>query len=147
MPNIKFNKKQYKNLIKLVYLGNWMINAIRTKRIKKYEDIEQYIYSFAENLGLEKYIEFDEEYKQFFPTREFEEGIDIEQYREDYDDEIFWDGIIDRLAQRDFIKKYGMEKIKKMDFRERIEKEQPFLVKYEEEFQKHGIERLRIDKK
>ena len=27
---IKFTKEQYENLMKLVYLGNWMINAIRT---------------------------------------------------------------------------------------------------------------------
>ena len=27
---IKLTKEQYENLIKLVYLGNWMINAIRS---------------------------------------------------------------------------------------------------------------------
>jgi len=30
MMEIKFTKKQYENLIKLVYLGNWMINGIRS---------------------------------------------------------------------------------------------------------------------
>jgi hypothetical protein len=56
-----------------------MINAIRSgapgdERVKKYDDIEQYIYFFAEEVGLEKYIEFDKESNQFFPTKEFEEN-------------------------------------------------------------------------
>ena len=75
---IKLTKKQYKNLLKLVYLGNWMVNSIRSgnegdERIKKYDEIEQYIFSFAKEAGLKKYIEFDKEFNQFFPTPEFEE--------------------------------------------------------------------------
>ena len=34
--------------------------------------------------------------------------------------------------------------IKKMDRKKRFEKEEPFVEKYEEEFEKHGIERLEI---
>lgn len=145
---IKLTKEQYKNLVKLVYLGNWMINAIRLEdeKIKKYDNVEQYIFSFAKDAGLEKYIEFDKKFNQFFPTREFEEGSDIEQYREEYEDEIFWDELIDRLARRDFIKKYGFKAVRKMDFRKRIEKEHPFIKKYTKEINKHGIERLEIKK-
>jgi len=41
---IELTKEQYKNLIKLVYLGNWIVNSIRSgeeddKRIEKYENI------------------------------------------------------------------------------------------------------------
>jgi hypothetical protein len=149
---IKLTKEQYENLIKLVYLGNWMINAIRSgaegdERIGKYDNIAQYIYSFAKDAGLEKYIEFDKEFNQFFSTREFEEDTDINQYIEEYDDELLWDELINRLARRDFIKEYGEETIKKMDWRERIEKEHPFIEKYAKEFEKHGIENLEIKEK
>jgi len=42
---IKLTKEQYKNLIMLVYLGNWMINAIRSgakgdPQIEEYNEIE-----------------------------------------------------------------------------------------------------------
>ena len=146
---IRFTKEQYENLIKLVYLGNWMINAIRSgakgdEIIQKYEDIEQYIYSFAKDFGLEEHIEFDEEFNKFFPTRNFEENSGVDQYRDEYEDEFFWDELIDRFARRDFIKEYGRKVIEKMDFKERIEKEHPFIEKYAEEFQEHGIDRLKI---
>ena len=147
MIKIEFTKAQYENLIKLVYLGNWMINAIRTDDIvKKYDDVEQHIYSFAKDVGLDKYIEFDSELNKFFPTKELEEDEEMEKYREEYDDEIFWDEITDRLAGRDFIRKYGENAIKKMTRKERSEKEYPFIEKYEKEFAKYGIENLEIKK-
>ena len=149
---IKLTREQYENLLKLVYLGNWMINAIRSgargdERIKKYDDIEQYIFSFAEEAGLEKYIEFDKKYNEFFPTREFEENSEMEQYRQDYDNEVFWQELADRLGSRDFIKDYGKEAIRKMDQKERFLKEQEFIIKYEKEFEKHGLSNLEILKK
>jgi hypothetical protein len=143
--DISFTKEQYENLVKLIYLGEWMINGIRTDdRIKKFEDLEQYIYSFYKDFGLEKYVEYDEKSKKFFPTNELEMESDVEGYRLDYEDEVFWDELIDRLARRDFIRQYGEKVIKKMEWKERMEKEDPFIERYDDEFQKHGIERLEI---
>lgn len=149
---IKFTKEQYENLIKIVYLGNWMVNAIRSgnkgdEQIEKYNKIEQYIFSFAKDFGLEKYIEYNENFREFFPTREFEEADDIEQYREDYNNETFWLELVDRLSRRDFIKEWGEDAIRKMDWKEQIEKEDPFIEKYEKEFEKNGIENLIISEK
>ena len=142
---IEFTKKQYENLIKLIYLGNWMINAFRIDEgVKKFEEVTDYIYSFAKDFGLEKYIEYDEKFNKFYPTREFEEDTDIEHYMDEYDAETFWDELVHNLATRDFIGKYGEDAIRKMDFKERIEKEEPFIGKYEKEFEKHGIENLEI---
>ena len=51
---IEFTKEQYENLIKSVYLGNWLVNAIRSGRkgdehIKEFDKIEQYV--FAKDFG------------------------------------------------------------------------------------------------
>jgi len=51
------------------------------------------------------------------------------------------------LAERDFIKEYGENTIKKMNWRERLEKEQPFIEKYGEEFEESGLMNLEILKK
>ena len=93
---IKFTKEQYENLIKLVYLGNWMVNAIRggaenEVRVKKYDDMEKYVFSFAKDFGLDNFVEYDEEHKEYFATRELEEETDIAQYIQDYDENAFWD--------------------------------------------------------
>ena len=149
---IKLTKEQYENLLKLVYLGNWMVNAIRSgaegdEQIEKYNEIEQYIFSFAKKFGLEKYIEFDEKYNQFFPTRELEQNPEVEKYLQDYNEEIFWQELAERLGTRDFVRKYSKEAIEKMDPEERFLKHQEFIIKYEEEFEKNGIENLEILKK
>ena len=143
---IKLTKEQYENLIKLVYLGNWMVNAIRleNERVKKYDEIEQYIFSFAKDIGLEKYIEFDETNNQFFPTREFDEDPEIEKYKEEYDNEVFWQELADRLGTRDFIRKYGKEVIEKMDQEERFLKREECIIKYEEEFERNQLNNLEI---
>ena len=146
---IKLTKEQYENLIKLVYFGNWMINAIRLEdeRIKKFDEIEQYIFSFARKANLDRCIEFDEKYNRFFPTRKFEEDIELKQYKNDYDEEIFWQELADRLGTRDFIKKYRKEVIEKMDQKERFLKNQECIIKYEEEFEKNGLANLELLKK
>jgi hypothetical protein len=146
---IKLTKKQYENLIKLVYLGNWMINAIHSgqpgdERIERYEELEQYIFSFAKETGLENYIEFDGEFNQFFPTREFEEDTDVEQHHEDYDEDVFWEELFYRMSGRDFERAYSIEEISKMKMKERFEKEEPFREKWDKELNEHGIERLEI---
>lgn len=149
---IKLTKEQYKNLIKLVYLGNWMVNAIRSgnkedPQIEKYNEIEQYIFSFAKDFGLEKYVEYVEEFKEFFPTREFEDDPEIEKYINDYDEETFWEELIHRLSWRDFIRTYGKEAVEKMDIEERIEKGFPFEEKYRQEFAKNGLNNLEVLKR
>lgn len=142
---INFTKKQYEDLVKLVYLGTWMVNAHRTDdRVEKYEELEQYILSFYKDFGMENFILFDEELKRFFPTKEFEEETDVEQYIDEYNNDIFCEELIDRLARRDFIRAYGEENLLKMTWEERFEKEQPFIDKYDEEFEKNGIENLDI---
>ena len=146
---IDLTKEQYENLVKIVYLGNWVVNAIRTgaegdERIEKYEDTEQYIFSFYKDFGLEKYIEYDKEFKEFFPTSELEDNSDTRGYLEDYDNEAFWDELGDRLGDRDFFRKYTEEEIKAMDQKERFLTNQKSIIKYEEEFEKYGIDRLEL---
>lgn len=142
---IDFTKSQYEDLLKVVCLGVWMINSHRTEDIvDKYEELEEYLLSFSADFGTERFAEFDEELKRFFPTREFEEDTDIERFREEYDDNTFWDELIYRLARRDLIRTYGEAGVFTMTTDELIEKEQPFIDKYEEEFERNGIDNLEI---
>jgi len=140
---IKFTKEQYENLIKLVYLGYWMIKSTHgDEEAEKFEEIEQYIYSLAKDFKLENYIRHNKEFDKYFPTIEFEEESKVEKYISEYNDGILWDELINRLAMRDLIKKYGEDAVEEMEFEERVEKQQPFIEKYENEFSKNGIENL-----
>lgn len=51
--------------------------------------------------------------------------------------------MVDRLAERDFAETYG-DAGKRMDQHERFEKLSAFVEKYEDEIEKHGVDRLRI---
>jgi len=146
MIEIKLTDEQYENLIKLVYLGTWMINGIRTPDdlVEKYEDLAHYIYSHAKREIRDKYFEFDEESKRLIPTREFEEDPELDEIIDDYNEEVFWNELIFRLAGRDLLKKYGEDAIRNMSLEERAEKEYPLLQMYEEEFIKNGIKNLEI---
>lgn len=143
---IEFNREQYLTLMKLVYLGDWMANAYRTDDIiEAYEDVESYIFSFAKDFGFADYVD-DEKVgdKNFYPTRKFEEETEVHELHAEYDNENFWDELVDRLAERDFEDKYGLEVIRKMRREERFEKLSECEDKWDNEVEKHGVDRLEI---
>lgn len=148
--DIEFSREQFFVLLKTVYLGNWMINANRDggaedPHKKEYEEIEDYVFSFAKRFGLDEYVD-DEDAKngKFFPTRKFEEETDVHELHEEYDEETFWDELIDRLGDRDFHKNFSKEEILKMNQDERFEKLYEFIDKWADEISENGIEKLEI---
>lgn len=144
---INLTKKQYETLLKLLYLGEWVVNAHRTDdRVEDFEEFEQYILSFYKDFDMQRYVAYDERLKMFFPTREFEDETGVEEYIDEYNDNTFWDELIYRLANRDLIDRYGEDAVKYMDWEERICKEEVFIEEYEEEFEKHGVKNLVIGK-
>jgi hypothetical protein len=148
---IELTKQQFKTLLKMVYLGNWLANAQRdgsneNSHLKEYEEIENYIFSFAKQFGLDEYVDDEESKKgKFYPTRVFEEETDVQKLIEEYDEETFWDELIDRLGDRDFWRHYSKDEIQKMTQEERFEKLYEFIDKWADEINEHGIERLKID--
>lgn len=145
---IDLTKKQFEDLMKLVYLGNWMANAIRTDdRIKKYEDLQSHVFSYAKDLGFDEYVD-DEDSNDgvFYPTRFFEEDTEVDQLRTEYDEDAFWSELPNRLGERDFYKKYTEKELKKMSREEYFLKMQECIIKWEEELEKNGIDRLGIVK-
>ena len=77
---IELTKEQYKTLLTVMYCGEWMLNSHKTtddKISKNTENLEQLIFSFAKEAGLEKWIEFDDKFKKYFPTADMEDDIHI----------------------------------------------------------------------
>ena len=82
MKKIEFTKEQYEALLKLVYLGNWLINSHRNldQIEKKYEEIEQYLFSKSKDFGLD-YFSDREESK--YPSMDFENDHEINRFRDE----------------------------------------------------------------
>ena len=147
---IELTKKQFEALIKAVFLGNWMVNAYRDgsledPHIHEYENIEEYFFSLAPQFGLEKYMNHSvDDVGKHYPSNFFEETTDVHKLHEVYDEENFWDELAERLGERDFIKKYSREEIKKMSEKNYFEKLYKSIDRYSEEFEKLGLERMVI---
>jgi len=68
---INFTKNQFQTLLQLLYLGEWVANSYKIKEDKLYKEsdsLEQHIFSFAAQFGLENLIEYDHSLKKFVPT-------------------------------------------------------------------------------
>lgn len=146
---INFTKKQFENLLKLCYIGNWIANAQRTgtkedPMIEKYEEIYEYVQSLAPEFGLDEAVQFDKEMNRYFATSKFEEAADTHGLIDEYDENSFWDDLIEYLTNRDFAKVYSEEEVKEMDSKEFFEKREPFEKKWSKEIYDNGIERLEI---
>ena len=98
------------------------------------------------DFGFEELIEYDEKYKEFIPTREYEESK-IEGYIKEYDNFIFWQDLQGRLARRDAVKELGYTGQDKKAFEEMMKKQFNIEEKYEKEFCENGIENVRVELK
>ncbi len=142
---IEFTKAQFESLLKLSYMGSEMVNSILDdSEENEFDDIEQYLMSFAKDFGLEACVEYDENEKVYYPSQKLEEDKAVVEYTHRYDDYTFWDKLIYNLARRDMVKEYGEDKVEKMSKEELFVKEQSFAEKYEKEFTDHGLKNLVI---
>lgn len=144
MIEVKFTKEQFKSLLKLVSTATWITNAFREEIIEEFGELEQYLLSFAQKEGFANLVEYDEETNTLLPSEKLED--EIQEYIEDYNDEIFWQTLVTKLAIRDLEREHGKSAVEKMELNERVKKINPFFNKYAEEFSENGIENLVIAK-
>lgn len=86
---IELSEAQYRTLTKLTFLGNWIANStkINEEHNHEMEELEQLIYSYSNEFEMNDLIEFDDKFKEYFPTRKFEEQL--ENFIDDYDKFVF----------------------------------------------------------
>ena len=141
---INFTKKQYEDLLKLAYLGSWMINAHKVKdKPDNFEELESYIFSFAKEFGMPEYLD-DEVGDRAYPTRTFEEESGVLDIIGAYDEENFWEELVDHLCKRDLKEQVSEEEFEQMDFEERMTKMIELEKKWHNELEQYGLSRLRV---
>lgn len=143
---IECTKEEFEALFDLVYAGNILINGMRNseERLQKHSDMEQKIFAMAKEFGLDNVVEYDEEFKEYMPTHEYEEG-EINECIDQYETRVFWEELVMRLARRDALNYAGDvdQNITKAALNKmQLELEE----KYEEEIQENGIMHLKIVK-
>ena len=67
---IKHPKFLYSTFLEILEIAHWILFAHRTNEPedrKRYQDFEQKVFSYAEALGFEDLITYDEEFEKYFP--------------------------------------------------------------------------------
>lgn len=146
---ISISKSEYQVLLSILEIADWIIHAHYNEserpEMQQFRDFEQKIFSLAGNYGLTEFIVYDEHLEGYFPTQAYEEQSEARSYLDEFENDTFWDQLIERLTFRDFIGKYGEEAIRSMDLKERIQKEDEIREIYEQLFSEKGLDSLRID--
>lgn len=138
---IKLTKRQYEVLMRLVYLGNWVVNGFHAEDADEETDaLENSIYGKARDFDLGKLVFYDEENDGWYPTNETEDewllGLD------DYKNDMFWEELEYRLADRDLVAQYGEIQVDHMDPETRSRMETEIVDRYYKEFIKNGLKNL-----
>ncbi|OPJ57801.1 hypothetical protein [Clostridium oryzae] len=153
---INFTKKQYRKLLDLIYAGEMVVNSVRDseEKLTEYEELEQYMYSFAKDFGFDDLFKYDVDLDSYMLTEKYEDE-DIFKYINDYDNYVFWQQLAARLSTRDALLEINKDKNKKQQQEPLTDKESNALFKlqtrfekkYYREFDKHGLNNVNVELK
>ena len=143
--SMEFSKDQFKDLLKLVHLGNWVANGTRSQenQIAGFLDIQDRLISEAHTQGLSDMVDYDQKEDECFPTEVFEDEMD--DLIDEYEDQVFWQDLIIRMTHRDFVAAHGEDSLEKLPLAEREKKLSPIEKKYQDEFFSNGVDNLKIE--
>jgi hypothetical protein len=139
--NLELTTEEFRKLIELAYLGEWMINA---QHDAEFQDE-------ASGVVLQKLltahqlhdVDIDDETGESFMKSSWTERL-YDEYILDYDDHTFWDELTERLAQRDLARDRGVS-AEQLDRDEDLLALRPLEDHYRAELEEHGLDRLDIN--
>ncbi len=144
---IDITKEEYRNLIDMLYIADWVMASYKSEtdpEIDKYQQLRNKFYALAEKMGMKNLIEFDAELNNYYETAEFEDESACHQIIDEYDNEAFWDRLIEEMTMRDLHAEVDVRKVKEKDSDVYFNRYATIEKKYIKEFEKNGLENLTI---
>ncbi len=132
---LELTRKQFRRLLDLAYIGNWIINSTRGEdRIKEFDEVESLLFAKAAAEGMPSLAE---EYEgEIVPSKAFAEG-GIHEAIMAYEDSVFFEILAEDLARRD-MDDVPIDESNYDELYQRIDE-------YIDEFEAHGTDNIRID--
>ena len=97
--NIELTDKEFRRLLDLVYIGNWILNSTREKdRFEDYDILQEKLFAQCAKNGMNALISRWQGH--IFPSPAYENG-GIHEAIADYEDAVFFDILAEELARRD----------------------------------------------
>ena len=133
--NLELNKKQFRRLLDLVYIGNWILNSTRgDQRFADYDEVESLLFGRAALEGMPQLAELYQ--GEIIPSRAFVEG-GIHEAIVEYENNVFFDILAEDLARRD-MNDAPIDESNYAELTRRIEA-------YINEFEENGTDNILVD--
>ena len=133
--DLHLTDKQYRRLLDLVYIGNWILNSTRgDDRFQDYDQVESLVFSHCLEQGMTSLVELYG--GEIIPSRAFAEG-GIHEAIMAYEDVTFFEILAEELALRDL----DAERATAGNYDEVMDR----IDQYMGEFEAHGTEHISVD--
>ncbi|MCL2425438.1 MAG: hypothetical protein FWD05_03770 [Oscillospiraceae bacterium] len=132
---IKLTEMEFRRLLDMAYVGNWVLNSTRgTDRFTEYDNVESLLFSQCPEHGMDSLTELVDGVPR--PSAAFEQG-GIHEAIADYEDSMFFEILAEELARRDM----DFEPISPENFNELTNR----IDEYIAEFELNGIDNISLD--
>ncbi len=145
--NVSMTQREYRLLLDLLLAADWVIHGHRKEEpaeAEPYRMVVQKFLSLAQDFGMGDLVEIDEGNNQYRPTQKLEQETGAWQLLDEYEDLVFWEELIVRLAERDVAHMPGKSDIANMTPEDYKRLAGPLEDKYASEFYEHGLDRLTL---
>jgi len=132
---IELSKKEFRRLLDMVYIGNWILNSTRgNDRFAVYDDLETKLFGLCRTTGMDALVDKWEGID--VPSRAFADG-GIHEAIMDYEDTVFFEILAEELARRDM----DYQPISNENYDELMSRMEEYIT----EFEAHGTDNIMVD--
>lgn len=132
---IELTNKEFRRLLDLVYIGNWVLNSTRGEdRFEDYDQVESKLFGLCEGTPMDALVEPWENTQ--VPSKAFVEG-GIHEAIGVYEDAVFFEILAEELSRRDM----DYADIDECNYEELISR----MGRYMEEFKCFGVDHLSLE--
>ena len=133
--NIELTDREFRRLLDLVYIGNWILNSARGEdRFEDYDLLQEKLFAMCPANGMRSLVELWQGH--IFTSKAYENG-GIHEAIADYEDSVFYNILAEELARRDL----GFEDSDPENFDELTERMETYL----DVFDKNGLDAVSVD--
>jgi len=133
--NVELTKKEFRRLLDMVYIGNWVLNSIRGEdRFADYDQVESKLFALCRQHGMDALVEKWE--GTDIPSQKFSDG-GIHEAIMDYEDTVFFEILAEELARRDM----DYKPVSRENYDELVARMDEYIA----EFEAHGTDNILID--
>lgn len=132
---LELTTKQFRRLLDMAYIGNWILNSTRgDDRFADYDEVESLLFQKARDEGMNSLTEFLQ--GEAVPSQAFADG-GIHDAIMEYENNVFFDILAEDLARRD-MDDVPIDENNYQELASRIDA-------YISEFEEHGTDNILVD--